>query len=394
MTIPLPDATPDIVLYYYDEPIIFTRTFEGVVYLFYKIDDSGSNSVFLVVPSFSEMISAIMDGRVSLRSAFVNSLAWIVTTAQQRILNSRILHTSSLTDDCLPERNAPLHFEHGHAPDISPIIPQNKSFLSFKFIGDTMIDGQMPLNVFKHLVDGMYTSLRTVFIGVMDSLTNEHLSDTALSRLLTIPIRQPTFASLSVDIDVPTVERANLKKRTKFSVDSVNAGLEETAKDFIDDLIRVDEILIKSKSNQSLSEHMYVLDALVDIVPREASAIDYLQLQTRDRKGKIYSVEINTEKGERIISAHDRFNKGEQTREGIVVAVNKPSATFIIRTDRGRQITCEVGGEVNGVPVIRLITMDMNVKVIGAFTRRTRRDFLAVFSVIDISTGQIIYQGT
>jgi hypothetical protein len=66
------------VLYFYDEPLIFTTIFGGDLYLCIKIGEDENINKYFVVLTSQNIIDKLINNEITLRSAFYNVSCWIM----------------------------------------------------------------------------------------------------------------------------------------------------------------------------------------------------------------------------------------------------------------------------------------------------------------------------
>src|SRR5438105_14032098 len=93
------------VLYYFDEPLVFSSRTNHFPVLCYKTDDDVSLHQYLVVQSSRDVIENVRGGRISLREALLQPWCWIVETD----IGFNIKHSWGLNINDIPESMLPDH---------------------------------------------------------------------------------------------------------------------------------------------------------------------------------------------------------------------------------------------------------------------------------------------
>jgi hypothetical protein len=260
---------PTEILYYYDEPLIFTAEARFGPVICSKTDERNGSSEYLVAPTTKSTIEQLRSGSVSLRTAFSQPWCWLVEMDHDfNLLTSAAKTLDTLPSDYLPEAEVGLYSYHGSVPEkVTPRI-QHPAYISVRFSGRDLVAETMSFGVFKSLVDEIYVALRKVFLPAFESLISEGISETRAGRLLRIPIRQPKFASLTVEIEEPKVDTSRLRDRIPKDLRHTEEAIEKAGASFLEQMQTIEKMARKRPLTTDVATSYFsTLDALSHIAP-------------------------------------------------------------------------------------------------------------------------------
>lgn len=390
---PLFDAfRPDKILYFYDEPLLFTQTKGVVTYLCQKTDEEDGVAQHVVVPITDSMLNAITSNRISLYSAFANTICWLVVSDQAgKCVASWTMQSANLPREMLPEKSSALYSHEASVPDIYVYVPSHDPFLTFKFLGTDVEHGTMDFNEFKGLTDGVYFSLKHYLKDVAANATNDNLSDVALNKMLDIRVREPKFASLSLEVEKPFLDALRLKKKIEFDGDFINDTLSNAGSELTKDLTNL--TTQKNYSNNvddiTMGERR-VVESLIDIMPSAETDFSVLEITSSASDGTSRMVRVDRASGGRLQHIFHLLGHEPRPQSGDVVEISFRSKTFILRTDKQREITCVFRRSKGAREVLQVLKEGMTLQIAGTLVRRTNRDKIYVDEIAD-AAGTILY---
>lgn len=375
MRAPFDHLLPKSVLYFFDEPIIFTVEEFGAVFLCLLVSHEAPQE-YLVVPTNDLMLSRIREGDLSLRSAFLQPIAWQAEVdSSGKVQNIRWLTKNTIPEEFLPEVGAGLRSDHGFIVD--EMNQQDTSnFLSVSFKGGMLTKGAMPLYVFRNLIDEVYSSLRGVFAPIVSEISKNELSSSSINKILEIPVFEPQFASLTLNFSAPTINISAIKKKMDIDTSLLTKNAIQASQNFINTAEVINEL---AATDAIFAAYAYgapaALEALSRISPTSNSPFDVLEIRGHTGGSRSKSVHINVDRGERILSTYNESQKNLETIEGRIVDTNLRSGSVIIRGSLGRETTCILGKSFLAQESMEVRNNNIIVAS-GLFSKRSRRDYL------------------
>ncbi len=192
---------PSEILYEIDGPTIFVASIGLSNFLFFKTDELEDSDIFIACQISIEELSFLKESRVSLRSAFINRLAWIIQTNSQLEVEKFQERESSSIEGLLPPSGVPLRAKHGNVPDS---VAQATALMAFKFTGLSLSSEKMLLSTFKGYVDQISNLVRR-------ALLPRALAAGRNNRFFDVHIAQPVFSSLLLAIHGPEIDEDGLR---------------------------------------------------------------------------------------------------------------------------------------------------------------------------------------
>ncbi|WP_201832842.1 hypothetical protein [Microvirga zambiensis] len=363
---------PAQVLYEFDGPLIFTVRSGLAEILFYKVDELDDANLFLATQTSDQIISALKEGRLSVRGALLQSNHWVVETSPNLVVTRYWpLSIRDVPESFFPLETVPLYSHFGPAPDS---IEQAEAFFSMGFHGEAMTHAGMMFGTFKNLINNAYLTARKV-------LSPDFLAGSRTSTF-DFEMYEPRFGSLIIALKEPVVNSENIRRRAQLAevpIDAVQQQIEAQAQSFIKDLGTVvkqaDEGVIRPATAES---HFYLLDNLQGVLPTDENKITSVEFSVRS-DGKTRSLSINKTSGERIQTAYRNLENAIVFDVGTLDVINRPSKTFVMMSKRGKQVTCAMEPEIfNWLLSDERFKPGARIIVRGRRSRRKYRDFLQV----------------
>lgn len=373
------NLVPTEVLYYFDEPLIFTAEARFGPVICSKIDQIDGLSEYLVVPTTKSIVEHLRKGSVSLRTAFSQPWCWLVQTDEE----FNLVRSSTRTLDTLPHAYLPnaelgLYPHHGTIPERISEKKTRSAYLSVHFTGRDLATGTMSFGVFKGLLDEIYVALRKVFLPAFERLISSGMSETRAARLLQIPIRQPKFASLTVEIDEPRIDTRRLKETVPVDLQHTRAEITKAGASFLNQMEAIDKIARQRPLPTNLaSSYFSTLDALSQIAPTNEAPFELVEIIGISTKGTSQRVVIDTAVGDRIREAHRFAIRSERDFSGRIIDFNVKSGTLVLKQANGREVTCALSARDMEESKSAFVE-GRRVTVRGILQRRVRRDYLIV----------------
>lgn len=362
--------TPSEVLFEVDGPTIFTAQVGLSKFLFSKHDETDDAEIFVAAALEDADLAALRAGRISVRGALSYRNAWLVKADFDYVVQNYQAHDFSSIEPYLPPKGLGLSAKFGVVPDS---IEQAESFLSFKFVGQSMTEESMPLSVFKELVDNISTLVR-------HTLLPKALQKGRNNRFFDVKIGQPKFASLLVSIKGFDFDAAGLRdfKNTKHLEPEL---LRQEAVELGDDLWKsIEETsAMADQGGLELEEarlHSAFLDHIAHLVPSSDNDLERLEISYRGG-ARPRIVTIDQASGDRLIQAGQLDGIDRKSIIGTVIEINGDARTFIVKDDLGRQTTVAPKWRVfEALEKNDALRRGVVMQITGAHWRRTRRDYI------------------
>ena len=362
------------VLYELERPTIFTAKIGLSKFLFLKKDELEETDIFLVCPITAEEIKLLTDGKLSVRGALSYKGGWIIEADLDLNVSRFQDFSSSDLERILPPKGLGLNASFGVVPDTTQ---EAQSFISFKFVGQSLSATSMKLSVFKELIDGISNLLRYTLLPTSLMKGRDY-------RFFDVEIGEPQFASLLVSIKSTNFDLQGLRnnKRTK------NLVPLELAKDALDksavfwtSLNSTSSLAMKDElKREEADEYHGLLGQVVPILPSDGNDLESLSV-TFHGSTSFGTLLIDKKTGDRLIRAQQFSKSSVRTLSGTVIEVNGEANTFIIKTG-DRLTTCAPTLEIFAwMDDNDLLKRGQKLNVHGNLWKRIRRDYM----VLDIN---------
>ena len=365
-------VVPDDVLYYLNGPAIFTCRIGLLTYLFFKSDEFEDGDYYIAAAITDRELSALKDGRLSVRGALNQSHCWLLQTDFDLNVVRYEEKPERELKAFLPKPGVPLLGAFGTAADS---VNQTDSLFSFKFYGAELSEEGMPFSTFKGLVDRVYDVVR-------NALTPASLSGGRDRRFMDFPLRQPEFASLLIAIDNPTLDAAQLNSRERtrnLDPDAVVKEAHERGRTFADQVERTIDLAMAGRlTEQFASDNFAFLQQIVDILPTTDGDVSRLQFSSNLNEGQVF-VEVDAAAGDRIRQSVQIVERRNVYISGQITAVLWKSKTVRVQTEYNREVTCQLGyTQFDELVVSGRLNIGVRIGLNGRYTTRDVRDWLKV----------------
>lgn len=381
---------PEEVLYYFDEPLIFTSKIDERVIISLKFDEEDQNSLYLCSVSSYRIINALKEGKISLRTVISQPWVWVIEADSNfDVVRTWRTEMSEIDEECLPEAHTGLYPSHGHVPDVLPNLSAEKPHLSVYFYGSSLGAG-MPLGILKDLVEETYGSLKSLFLTVFDQyIQSGAITENNASRLLSIPVRPPQAASLSIEIDRPEVNSIFLKEKSNIDLKEIQKEFNNITISFLNELQDLNNYSKDRKEGIfNVSPYSFVLSHIISILPDARSSFEKVEISGEISPTERVRVTFDLTEGQIIRDAYRKTLVGFKKIQGDIIELSLRSDSFIIRrSDNGREVTCVASNE--QVSALSLSNQRIKVIVYGDFENRKRRDKITV-DKIELPDGKVI----
>lgn len=339
-------------------------------YLFFKSDEIGNSDFFFASETSEEVLQALMEGRLSVRGALVRERIWLMELNFRREVLRFEKFAASVVYNLLPKPGIAISSDFGKAPDT---LEQATSDFSFRFFGNKILHGTMPFSVFKSITDEVYGIVRKAFTP---EVISSHPS------LLSFPIRAPSFTSLLISLDAPKLDREKVKTTKDFTdrqVLELEREVEARGAAFFKRLESLITNVSEQKVNSThLPDEFDLIQSIVQIMPGEGGPISRLEVTT-NRYSAREVIEIDERSGDSVREYFNSVKRSVVRVSGTIIGIAKKRHTIILQGDLGREVTCAIDQAI----FVQMLAADelkigQRVLLEGAYTKRTRRDYIAV----------------
>ena len=358
------------VLYEYDGPVVFRATIGLNDYLFAKRDEIDGNDYYLAVETDDAVISALSQGRISLRGALHRGEGWLIEGELDNV--SAFQHIPEVSiDRFLPAQNVGLRRAFGILPDT---MEQAEAFIAFRFLGRELRKGVVPLSALKGMVDEFALFVRR-------ALTPPALNVGRDYRFFDLPMIEPKFSSLVLAANKPEFTDEGIQQSPRLKDVDPNYLIEQAgergnqfwnALELANDLINENGVL----SGDFIAHEREFLESVAGLMPSQKNALDRVEITLND--GLTFrTLLLNRFVGETIAAAADTDVQGLRTITGVIMEVNGDAQTFIIKDITQRQTTCKIPNDVfDQLDVNGELRRGRQLSITGNYDRRTRRGWL------------------
>ncbi len=373
--ISLPSIEPSEVLYFFDEPLIFVSTVGLLDHIFVKFDESGGDSFYFCAETNGEVVTALRDGKLSVRGALGQNRVHIIE-ADRNLQPTRIWTTrlAEIDERFLPERGAGLDHRREWAADT---IEQADTFLSARFFGGELSDDSISLKNLRDLTASFYDAVRRLF-NITELFGNQQ-------RFLEFPVYEPQLGSLVLSIKRPVINESLARQSERFrdlDGQKLFSNLNKERNGLFDTL----EWLRDHRDSPNISaeikrEIISLVDNFGALIPSERSVFSDLEI-THSGTNTHQRVHITRDEGDAVKKKAKEFRNEPTSIVGSVSIINPRSSTFVIFDDQGGQTTAMVAPPLFAALKEQVAFRDgARARVTGSFRSRKYRGQIDVDDV-------------
>jgi hypothetical protein len=340
--------------------------------LFFKSDEFEDGDYYLAASVSDRELSALKQGRLSVRGALSQSRCWLLQTDFDLGVQRYEEKNENEVRAFLPKSGVPLFGSFRTAPDS---VAQTDALFAFKFYGDEMSEEGMPFSTFKGLVDSVYEVVRK-------ALTPNSLLGGRDKNFIDYPVRQPEFASLLIAIDDPEIDAARLRaqRRTRnLAPEAVAEEAYQRGREFAEQIERTVDLAMEGRLPENYGrDNFEFIQQIVEILPSADSDVSKLQFSSSSGGAEVF-VEVDALAGDRIRESYALVAGRDVYMTGIVDSIIGSSKTFRLKTDYGREITCQLGwNQFDELTANDRLRYGVRIGVNGRYVERQRRDWMKV----------------
>ncbi len=161
---------------------------------------------------------------------------------------------------------------------------EQTGFLTVAFKGGQL--GSWPYTfltyVFKGLIDGVYASFSKIICPVIATNSAQKLAENTIGKLLSVPIHQPIFASLSITIDRPSVDLSSIRRDLGIQAHRTEGGFDDAADSFLRSAQEIERLAGDDRLLASVAYHTSVaLEVVAQIAPNQSAPFDTVSISGR-----------------------------------------------------------------------------------------------------------------
>lgn len=363
---------PDEVLYYFDGPAIFTCRVGLSTFLFFKADEHDDGDYYLASAVTDSELDALKRGRLSVRGALSQESVWLLQTDFDLNVFQYEMKSEVAVRTFLPKAGVPLI---GSFPTAADSLAQTDSLFAFKFFGEELSEEGLPLTTFKGLVDKVHDVVR-------NALTPLALSGGRDRNFIDFSVRPLEFASLLIAIDEPEIDAARLRaqRRTRnLDPSDIVQQAYEKGREFAEQIERTVELASVGDLPDNFGiDNFAFIQQIVEILPSSDGDVSKLQFSSTSGGGEVF-VEVNSTAGDRIRGSFAMITGRNVYLTGTVDGLIGASKTFRLKTDTGREVTCQLGwNQFDELVADHRLRFGVRVGVNGRYVERPRRDWMKV----------------
>lgn len=367
-------VAPSVVLYQYDEPLIFRAKFGMLDCLLSKFDEDDeepASSYYLACETDDSIIDALRSGRLSVRGALDCEYSWILKVAVDGAVSSywRVAR-SDLPAGCLPKSGVALFHWMPRAPDS---LAQAQSLFSVKYRGDSLRADSIPLGKLKSLVDRSYTAVRELLTPVQLRNTKSSTLDFDC---------QLEVASLLIAVQRPVINMAAIRRNKKLDRYSDRDLFDAIVQGSLNLGGKLEEAVEASREEGLMAAfaegNLSVVETLAEILPDEDSFVSSVEF-TVAHGAEIKNVMFDRESSKKIRGGLSAIDGRVMHQTGRITGLREKSRVVQIESDRGKPISCVFTAEqyAQVLPDGKLDTTQ-RISVRGSLKIRPRVDLMEV----------------
>ena len=188
---------PELVLYEFDEPLVFTaRAATGDLVLAYRTDsDHGAGSAhrrFLVAPLSETVLEKLLAGGISVHDAMTRAWLWVVDVNEDDTVQA----TYAIGVNDLPPHSLPAPHVMLRA-DLEPLAV-------VRYYGPDLTSDAIPASVVEEAAKALPAALRRLMMHVIGERTLPGRPENWLRALYNLPARRLSFGSLEIAFGGPS----------------------------------------------------------------------------------------------------------------------------------------------------------------------------------------------
>jgi hypothetical protein len=360
--------------------MIFVAKGPGIPLLVYKFDEIANSSLYWAVVTNDTIVEALLSGKMALRKALAQPWIWVVQADQ----NFAVETTWQISGDKVPIDVGPVA---GYGLDPSEgFIAEHRDaattpFLSVHFQGKAKKGSEtLPLSVFVDLVNEVAQSAWRIFVPAIHQAAPT-LTEMAIKKALVVPVRQPAFGSLLIELDKPRLNLSRVRQRDEVNLENAAEKIIQANDAF---LTAVNDLVEAVGSNKIRSRHGETFDIMSQLLPHESSYFDSVTIQGEGLNNVEKEIVIDAKVGQKIWDKLDADDSRYRTISGKVVEISDRSVSFILRRRNQRELTC-IASVSSLNQQFSSLRRGQAVEVEGYFEERSRRDRMWVREIRNAS---------
>jgi hypothetical protein len=363
--------TPDEVLYFYEQPLLFTVKMGVFEALCYKADELQNTDLYLLSTTNEHVLDALKQGAISIKGALSAPGYWLVEVSRNLVaLSSWYVPAERLPDEYLPDAGVGIQPHDLPLPDS---VAQANAFFAVKFSGQALGVNEISFKLFRELTDRVYNATRKLF-------TPASLSGLRSGDVFDFPLAPPKFASLLIAIKRPVVDVKEIQRRRKeqyIPEDFIASALDRRSH-FFDRANEIVSEAMRGEVTDNIASHNFgLLEAVQGLIPTDDTDIATTEFNAANHGGAEYLL-IDANVGEKMRRAYTAAVTRPVTLRGRVELLNGKSSTFVLQDhDSGRMVTCYIGAETfEQSTAAQQLRYGAEVHITGNITKRDVRDYL------------------
>ncbi|RWN44682.1 MAG: hypothetical protein EOS03_23845 [Mesorhizobium sp.] len=356
-------------LYEFDEPILFVARVGFLKSLFLKIHETDTTNDYLSCYIDDEYVSALRDGRISIRGAFDSQKERYVVNADHllNVTSEAKIGSEEIGEENLPKPGVGILPRLGNCPDVLQV---KDALVSIYFQGAGLNRESIHYSTLMNLLSGVQNLVKNVIAppelrGLRNSTFDFLVGDPALGSLM-ISVKEPT-ANLGKLRQAP--------ERRQLTMDDVRVGVARNKDEFFSGM---EEMLSQNALNDASDD---VFEGVQHLLPSSETPFSNVTFSTQ-KGGVLKRISIDRERADAVRKAHARRNSTDSKRTGTIVEINAASRTLLLRSRAGIT-TCAFDTEtferLRKNPAFKI---GSRMSLDGDLFERVRRDYMNVEHII------------
>jgi len=364
---PIHSLVPGEVLYWFDEPLVFTSRIGIADYVFVKIDESALGDIFLGAQCTARELFALKNGDLSIRGAIGHAEAYVFETKGDWKV-SRFWETcvAEFSEAELPESGVGIDPEIEWCADS---IEQVDSFFAVRLAGGELKSSTISLKDLRNFTSNFYDLVRD-FISPLEFARRRDV--------ITYEAYEPAFGSLIFSIKHPVINTEKIDVRDG---EAASKELQRRRDELLKGLEWLDKLDLRGELDPN--ERFALIDLVEGInalLPDEEGKFAKLEISYNHGKALKHHV-IDAEKASEYRARLAKIKAERVSITGMVEITNSRSNTFVVRASSGRQVTVTTDPGTFANLLFQGMSNGAKVTATGTYQRRERRDLLSADSV-------------